>query len=108
MCGIGSTRGFRTDQMSTQRILCGLCKSDLTGPADHDDDSIFRCPVCGQEEKSGDIVKEAHAFMTDVVTRRLDAQLDEITKIHGKTFEVTADKFNPAPRVYRFILDDVP
>ncbi|MEY9884950.1 putative CHY-type Zn-finger protein [Bradyrhizobium sp. USDA 328] len=40
---------------SNQRILCGTCRSDLTGPEEHNDDSIFKCLVCGQEEELGEI-----------------------------------------------------
>ncbi len=94
--------------MSTQRILCGKCRSDLTGPADHNNESIFKCPTCGQEEKFGEIVKEAQAYFTDVVKARLDKQLDRIAGQGNRFLRVTVTKFDPPHRDYRFILDAVP
>ena len=44
---------------TTQRILCGPCKSDLTGPAEFDNDSIFTCPTCGQSDRYEHIVNES-------------------------------------------------
>jgi hypothetical protein len=94
--------------MSTQRILCGRCRADLTGPADYNNDSIFKCPTCGEAEKYGEIVKEAHAYFADVVKARLDKQLEGLAGTSSRFIKVTVTKFDPPKRQYRFILDEVP
>jgi hypothetical protein len=87
------------------RILCGKCRSDLTGPENHTNDSIFTCPECGQSEKFGLIVKEAQEYFADVVKARLDKQLEDIA---ASSKFITVTKFDPPKRTYRFILDEVP
>lgn len=93
---------------STQRILCGPCRSDLTGPADHTNDSVFTCPVCGQSDTFKNIVEEANAYFVDVVKARMDKQLDGLANLNSKFLKVTVEKFDPPKRKYRFILDQVP
>lgn len=90
---------------TTQRILCGTCKSDLTGPADYTNDSIFQCPTCGQSDTYENVVKEAHAYFEEVVAEHLEKQMADMTR--GNKF-MTFTPSSRSHRTFRFVLDDVP
>jgi hypothetical protein len=85
---------------TTQRILCGPCKSDLTGPADHDDDSIFKCPVCGQSDRFGNIVNEAADYWANKLADDMMGDFEQ--KVSSKSMKVTTTK--SPQRTYRFIM----
>lgn len=90
---------------TTARILCGGCKTDPTGPAEYDNDTVFKCPTCGQTDRYEDIVQEAHNYMEDIAAKHLTDQMEDMAK--GSPFmKVTT---TPRPqRTYRWILDNVP
>lgn len=90
---------------TTQRILCNPCKSDLTGPAEFDNDSIFTCPTCGQSDRYEDIVKEVAAYAEEVVADHLERKMASIAQ--GNQF-ITFTASSRPTRTYRFILDEVP
>jgi hypothetical protein len=73
------------------RVLCGPCRSDLTGPENHTDESVFSCPKCGQSETYGNILKEAHAYFKDSVARHLDGQMSKMARgTAGMTYSVAS------------------
>jgi hypothetical protein len=90
---------------TTQRILCNPCRSDLTGPAEFDNDSIFACPTCGQSARYEDIVNEAAAYAEQIVADHLESKMASIAQ--GNKFITFTGSSRP-PRTYRFILDEVP
>jgi predicted RNA-binding Zn-ribbon protein involved in translation (DUF1610 family) len=90
---------------TTQRVLCEACRSDLTGPAEHTDESIFRCPTCGQSDTYGNVTKEAHAYLESLVSEHLSQKMADIAQ--GNRFMTFTPSSRPK-RTFRFILDDVP
>lgn len=90
---------------TTQRILCGPCRSDLTGPAEFNNDSIFTCPTCGQSARYEDIVNEAGAYAEEVVADHLEKKMASIAQ--GNKFMTYTPSSRPK-RTFRFILDEVP
>jgi hypothetical protein len=90
---------------TTQRILCGACRADLTGPADFDNDSIFSCPTCGQSDTYQNVVSEAGDYYAEAVADHLEKQLADIGK--GSSF-ITVTSTPRPKKSYRFILDDIP
>jgi hypothetical protein len=94
-------------KMSTaQRILCGPCKSDLTGPAQFDNDSIFTCPTCGQSDRYEHIVNEIACYTQEVVAEHFEQKMAAIAQ--GNKFMTFTPSERPPKRTFRFILDDVP
>jgi hypothetical protein len=90
---------------TTQRALCGTCRSDLTGPAENTDESIFICPTCGQSDTYGNVVKEAHAYFKHVVAEHLEKKMADMAQ---RNRFMTYTPSSRPKRTFRFILDDVP
>ena len=65
---------------TTQRILCGPCKSDLTGPAEFDNDSIFTCPACGQSDRYKHIVNEVACYSEELVAEHFEQKMAAIAQ----------------------------
>ena len=91
--------------MTTTAILCGKCRSDITGPKDFDNDSVFTCPKCGKSDRYEDIVQEAQAYMEAKVTEGIDKQLDGIA---SSSRFITVTKSPRTHRDYKWILENVP
>jgi hypothetical protein len=89
---------------TTQRILYGPCRSDLAGPAEFNNDSIFTCPTCGQSARYEDIVNEAGAYAEDVVADHLEKKMAGI--VQGNKFMTYTPSTRPK-RTFRYILDEV-
>ncbi|MBB4362170.1 DNA-directed RNA polymerase subunit M/transcription elongation factor TFIIS [Bradyrhizobium sp. CIR18] len=90
---------------TSQRILCGNCKSDLTGPAGHTSDSIFVCPTCGASDTYENVIKEAQAYFEEMVAEHLEKQMKNIAQGNES---ITYTASSRPKRKFRFILDDVP
>ncbi|MCK1562451.1 hypothetical protein IVB08_00300 [Bradyrhizobium sp. 173] len=88
-------------------ILCGKCKVAISGPAEGlTNESICRCPQCGQEGRYDKIIEEVQAYFTDTAKAALDRSLDRIAS--GSSFIKVTQHFSPSPREYRFITDKLP
>jgi hypothetical protein len=87
------------------RILCGSCRADIEGPKDFTNESVFRCPECGQSDTYENIVKEAQAYFEDAVAKHFDKTLSKIAR--GSS-AMTYTGSNRPTRSYRFILDPLP
>jgi hypothetical protein len=84
-------------------FACGYCETPLKGPADPRCDSVFKCPSCGQAEKSDNVKRIVAEFLRASARNKIEGMLRAVTtRGEGLTYSDA-----PSSRVvYRFIAVD--
>ncbi len=78
----------------TRPILCGICHVSPEGGFERDGKTWAACPVCGQEDRMENILREAAEYHADQGFRRALSGLKHLTVK------------SPPQRKYRWITSD--
>jgi len=88
--------------MTAFQLQCAACKIPLEGPDDPEPEDVLRCPRCGVEDRTDNVVAEVREYAKDRMAERVNTMLRDATR--GKKFLDVVE--NPRPqRVYRFMID---
>jgi hypothetical protein len=80
----------------TKPILCGKCHVPIKVGTEADGETLGACPVCGQQDRMDDIIREAAKYRIDKMVR------GTFSDIQSSSFTV---KSPPEPE-YRWITGD--